>query len=213
MNPTKWAIIGAIVIVIAMAFIADRGKSFAPDPTPTQSPANVAVADTAAPEPTAAPTPKPDMHAAREVDQHYWKQVIVTEILANAALHVAQANLHESDVVSASGNLKEAAKYSSAAHHFASVDVPRGWNDVSAQLSEVTDEFSAGFTTMRKAIDTGAVSDMSDALSHSQAANDKLVIATHLARVHYVAMGGKWSDISDGSDEANAMNGLVDATR
>ncbi len=221
----------AVLAVVAHALQAPASDAPAPVPSATSSVADPAdhqltnqeiaernrtalgapgTNEPAAPtdEPTLRP---PDRHAQREVAHTWWNKIIVEAAIADGARQGAVDAIASGDLVAASALVKKAHQYSLDASNRVSDGVPDGWDDVAEHLSNAMAGFAAMYEKMERAIDDAKPSTMASAVDDNDNANAELQQAVHLARVHYVAMGGKWSDITDGSSEAKAMGNLVHA--
>lgn len=172
---------------------------------------STAAATTPAPAPTDTPTPvetltpKPDRHADRQIAQDYWKRVIGKAAFAQNAMLFATANAMNADAVSTYQFVKTAKKFADDGANEAGTNVPPGWDDVSEHMSNAMAGYSAGFDRALSAIDSEKTSDWAEALESTRNAKDEYDQAVHLARVHYIDMGGRWQDVSDGAAEQKAL--------
>ena len=69
-------------------------------------------------------------------------------------------------------------------------------------MSNAMANFASMYDRLHSVIDDPKPSTMAAASEDNDAANTELDRAIHLARLHYIAMGGKWNDITDGKSEA-----------
>jgi hypothetical protein len=178
------------------------------------------VATTQAPDATAAvdpgvatdpPTPKPDRHAQRQVEHDYWERIIEKGAVAQSALTLAGAALLNEDRASAYEILKKAKTVAFDAANESSDGVPDGWDDVKDHLSNAFADYGTAYDTMAGALDSDKPSEYAQAREYAQSAQDEFDQAVHLARVHYVDMGGRWQDVSDGTAEAKSMQDMLKA--
>jgi hypothetical protein len=154
-------------------------------------------------------TQAPDRHADREVVRDWWEQVGTDLALSDAALGYAQQDIQNENLAEASQLLAQGQKYSSAALDLAGNHQPSGWDDVGGKLVSTSSDFGDALGHLRDALDSGKPSDAAAALDSSQAANENMAEATHLARVQYESMGGKWSDLDDIDTQRKALGDLM----
>lgn len=161
----------------------------------------------------ARPVPTPNRHGERETAQTYWHDIILGAVMADGFRVLARDTLGEGDATNASTYVDKAAGYSSATVEAAHKDLPPGWDDVEEAVARSMDDMSTAYKHLRNAIDVNTPSERSNAIQMSDRAKEELMHAVHLARVHYVAMGGKAADISDGSAEAQGMAELIETMK
>lgn len=155
------------------------------------------------------PARTPNRHAERDVAQTYWHDIILGAVMADAYRILARDALGEGATTNASTYVDKAASYSGATVEAAHKDLPPGWDDVEESVTQSMSDMSTAYKHLRNAIDLDTPSEKSDAIQMSDRAKDELTHAIHLARVHYVAMGGKAADISDGTAEAQGMAEII----
>jgi len=193
------AVIASIIIWTLVSVFHGGGKS------QQAQGASTAQTASATAEPTDSPTqePKPklkprpvDHHEEREVAQKYWSAVLVQAVMIEAAQYNLKQSIGHDDLV-------EASRYAMQARDTARVtagqigrNVPPGWQDVEEQTAASMQHFVRAYAAVTDAIDSEKPSDMAAAIEASDTANSEIEKAVHLARLHYVAMGGKWSDIA-----------------
>jgi hypothetical protein len=161
----------------------------------------------------ARPAPAPNRHGEREAAQTYWHDIILGAVMADGFRALARDALGDGDTTNASTYVDKAAGYSSATVEAAHKYLPPGWDDVEEAVSQSMSHMSAAYKHLRNAINLNTPSERSDAIQMSDRAKEELVHAIHLARVHYVAMGGKATDISDGTAEAQGMAELIETIK
>jgi hypothetical protein len=206
------------IAVVGACLIAGCGRGgqqddhpyahFSSQPQPV-SPKFTVTEPTPKPTPTPTPRPKPNLHAHREVAHTYWNGIVIASIMADVARQMAGSAIGDDDLVLASRYFRLAQQYSGAAAKMADEHVPPGWEDVrdAARSSSLT--IAEAYGTAQTALDSGKPSDIATALDQSDAARERYAEALHLARVHYIAIGGKWSDLTDGSEEATGLAAVV----
>ena len=207
-----------LFIVLGVCVLAGLASALQNAITPPNAaeatPSPVAAANAATvsePEPTDAPTPKPDRHGERQMAQDYWQHVISKAAFAETALTFAGASLVNEDKVSAYQMLQRAKQYAFDAANASSENVPPGWDDVHEHMSNAMSGFGTAYEKMADALDSDRTSDYAKARDDAGYAQSEYGEAVHLARVHYISMGGRWQDVSDGTVEAKSMMDLFKA--
>jgi hypothetical protein len=215
---TTWKAVGLVAgLLFLVALVASHldpgtapstklaASATSPRAAPTADPATPAPAPTDTPKRAETPTPKPDHHADRQIAQDYWQRVIGKAAFAQNAMLFATANAMNADAVSTYQFVKTAKKFADDGANEAGTNVPPGWDDVSEHMSNAMSGYSAAFDRALAAIDSEKTSDWAEALQSTRDAKDEYDQAVHLARVHYMDMGGRWQDVSDGAAEQKAL--------
>jgi len=192
--------LGLIAFVIVLGGLGTLFHSYdAPSPDSTDAPA------------TDPSTPKPDLHAQRQVIHDWWGHPVVHLAAADEFLQLAAQSVANGDLTTASTGLEKGADQANTAHDEA-VNAPDGWKDEGVQLQLGAADLSDALSKERTFLDSQKPSDGADATAAAQRALNEINDATHRVRVRYVALGGKWSDIDDMQKVAQTMQDILQAT-
>lgn len=164
----------------------------------------------ATPDATDAPTAKPNGHADRLAAHDWWNQEILALSIANETITVAKQSVARGDIVTASSLFKEGQKYADKAREGA-MNPPDGWSDVGQDMSSAAASFSSSLQKGRDFMDSQKPSEAAAAIESNGEGRTYLESATHKARVKYIEMGGKWSDLDDLEKTAGTVDALVKA--
>jgi hypothetical protein len=206
-----WWLVGGAAFIAMFPLAPPSEKPDSPhDAASTPKPRSVAKLATprAAPE---APTPTPNRHEERQSIQAYWNPIILKMAFAQTSLDFAIKSIGEGDTVSASSLLKKGSEYANDAMMSTNEGHPEELNSVADDLGVAANEFRSGLDDIRSFLDDRKPSQGASAQAHAAEARARLESATHQARVVYISMGGKGSDLEDVDSKRQTIAKIFEA--
>jgi hypothetical protein len=160
-------------------------------------------------------SPPTDNRSQREAVQAYWAPTMQDLGIAAASVGVASDALSNGDSVGAQKALLFGQDEAKHAYDHALNDEPTGddWSKIQGDLLTAASNYKDTLGKLSQAIDSDSSLDAAQASNMVAGTRANLDEATHMARVWYMAHGGKWSDIEDfdmaQSDATGAFNRLL----
>ncbi len=190
----------AIPLCILMLAGCGSGDSNSSSASPG---ANASTATDAPTDSTVAPQAPPDRHSKRAAARDWYLRIINPSATTRAAIIIASDEINNGDTVDASAILKKASEQASQSLLATEEDAPAGWDDVKSSFQAASAELKLSVDNFHDFLDNQVPSKGADAKEHLENYANDFMQAVHQARVHYIAMGGKGSDLSDGVDLMN----------
>jgi hypothetical protein len=181
-------------MVFVVAFIGSEithSPNATPMPDSTASAEDVQAVDT--------PTPV-DSHARRATAQEWYLRVVNQVSLTRACVTIAGDFIEKGDSVNASAILKRAIDTAAKAASAANDNTPEGWSDVQGSFFSATNDLKDAVSSLRSYLDNQEPSSAADSKDKVESSAESFRRGVQQARSHYVAMGGKSDDLSNGSD-------------
>jgi hypothetical protein len=139
-------------------------------------------------------------HEKRSGELAYWNTIAVKYADAEVEASAAGEAGGNGDLVTASGDLKQAEDMAGEADYVTADGVPDGWDDVQGDAGLAAHYLVQSCREARKGLDEDTNANMSDAQSDLSAANDSMGQAYEEARTHFVTDGGDQADIQSPED-------------
>ena len=190
------------LIVVASIWALTLSNSNSPQTTVSDDQASAPTVPTA-------PTAKPNRHAERQAAYDWYMRVVTHIAYARAVVAVSKDVLLTGDAGSTSEVLAKAKDAADQAFDIAGNDRPSGWDEPSQEFVNASKELSDAIGGVRDYLDDPKPSMQASIDENITDSVDSYASAVHKSRVLYMAMGGQWSDLTDGQTLETAAEALL----